>query len=62
MQRSPSKLAQLSRRQFLTGVGGVGLTGVLGASAWSGTDETPWSFRSSTGGANSSQTFRRRAR
>jgi DMSO/TMAO reductase YedYZ molybdopterin-dependent catalytic subunit len=41
MQRSPFKAAQLSRRQFLAGVGGAGLAGVLGASARSGTAETP---------------------
>lgn len=29
-----------SRRQFLTGVGGLGLAGLLGGSAWSGTEES----------------------
>ena len=29
-----------SRREFLTGVGGLGLSGLLGAAAWSGTDES----------------------
>src|SRR5580692_3627787 len=29
-----------SRRQFLAGVGGLGLTGLLGAPAWSGTQES----------------------
>jgi DMSO/TMAO reductase YedYZ molybdopterin-dependent catalytic subunit len=35
MQRSPFRPAQLSRRHFLTGVGGLGLAGALGTSAWS---------------------------
>ena len=29
-----------SRRQFLAGVGGLGVTGLMGASAWSGSDES----------------------
>jgi DMSO/TMAO reductase YedYZ molybdopterin-dependent catalytic subunit len=29
-----------SRRQFLAGVGGLGLTGMMGASAWSSTDQS----------------------
>ncbi len=29
-----------SRRQFLAGVGGLGLSGLMGASAWGGTDES----------------------
>src|SRR5882757_9022562 len=29
-----------SRRQFLAGVGGLGITGLMGASAWSGSDES----------------------
>ena len=29
-----------SRREFLAGVGGLGLSGLLGAAAWSGTDES----------------------
>jgi DMSO/TMAO reductase YedYZ molybdopterin-dependent catalytic subunit len=39
MQRSLLVPPQ-SRRQFLAGVGGFGLTGLLGAPAWSGTDES----------------------
>ena len=39
MQRS-FLLPSQSRRQFLAGVGGLGLTGLLGAPAWSGTDES----------------------
>ena len=38
MNRSPLVQPQ-SRRQFLAGVGGLGITGLMGASAWSGTDE-----------------------
>jgi DMSO/TMAO reductase YedYZ molybdopterin-dependent catalytic subunit len=38
MKRSPLVQPQ-SRRQFLAGVGGLGITGLMGASAWSGTDE-----------------------
>jgi len=34
MQRSNFPPTPLSRRRFLAGVGGVGLTGLLGASAW----------------------------
>ena len=39
MQRS-LPVPSPSRRQFLAGVGGVGLTGLLGARAWSGTDDS----------------------
>jgi DMSO/TMAO reductase YedYZ molybdopterin-dependent catalytic subunit len=39
MQRSLLVPPQ-SRRQFLAGVGGIGLTGLMGVSAWSGTDES----------------------
>jgi DMSO/TMAO reductase YedYZ molybdopterin-dependent catalytic subunit len=39
MQRSLLVPPQ-SRRQFLAGVGGLGITGLIGASAWSGTDES----------------------
>jgi len=39
MQRSLLVPSQ-SRRQFLAGVGGVGLTGLLGARAWSGTGDS----------------------
>jgi len=39
MQRSLLVPPQ-SRRKFLTGVGGLGLTGLLGAPAWSGPDES----------------------
>jgi DMSO/TMAO reductase YedYZ molybdopterin-dependent catalytic subunit len=34
MQRSTSLARQLSRRRFLARAGGIGLTGLLGASAW----------------------------
>src|SRR5260370_3045121 len=34
MQRSTFPRSPLSRRRFLAGVSGVGLTGLLGASAW----------------------------
>jgi DMSO/TMAO reductase YedYZ molybdopterin-dependent catalytic subunit len=34
MQRSTSATQRLSRRRFLARVGGIGLTGLLGASAW----------------------------
>src|ERR1700724_1205893 len=34
MTRSKVPRSPLSRRRFLTGVSGVGLTGLLGASAW----------------------------
>jgi DMSO/TMAO reductase YedYZ molybdopterin-dependent catalytic subunit len=34
MQRSTFPLSPLSRRRFLAGAGGVGLTGLFGASAW----------------------------
>src|SRR5579859_4485092 len=37
MQRSPFPPTPLSRRRFLAGVGGVGLSGLLGASAWDAT-------------------------
>ena len=39
MKRSPLVQPQ-SRRQFLAGVGGLGITGLMGASAWSGSDES----------------------
>lgn len=39
MQRFPSRLEQLSRRHFLTGVGGLGLAGAVGGSAWGGTPD-----------------------
>jgi DMSO/TMAO reductase YedYZ molybdopterin-dependent catalytic subunit len=39
MQRSRLVPPQ-SRRQFLAGVGGLGVSGLLGARAWSGTDES----------------------
>jgi DMSO/TMAO reductase YedYZ molybdopterin-dependent catalytic subunit len=40
MQRYRLVPLSQSRRQFLSGVGGLGLTGLLGASAWSGTEES----------------------
>lgn len=39
MKRSPLVQPQ-SRRQFLAGVGGLGITGLMGASAWSSSDES----------------------
>ena len=39
MQRSLLFLPQ-SRRRFLAGMGGLGFTGLMGTSAWSGTDES----------------------
>jgi len=39
MQRSLLVLPQ-SRRQFLAGLGGLGFTGLMGAPAWSGTEES----------------------
>jgi DMSO/TMAO reductase YedYZ molybdopterin-dependent catalytic subunit len=44
MQRSVRVPLHQSRRHFLTGLGGLGLTGLLGASAWSGTEESPVVF------------------
>jgi DMSO/TMAO reductase YedYZ molybdopterin-dependent catalytic subunit len=44
MQRSVLVPLQQSRRHFLTGLGGLGLTGLLGASAGSGTGESPVVF------------------
>jgi DMSO/TMAO reductase YedYZ molybdopterin-dependent catalytic subunit len=41
MQRSTSATQQLSRRRFLARVGGIGLTGILGASAWDAMAMTP---------------------
>jgi hypothetical protein len=41
MQRSTSLKPQLSRRRFLARVGGIGLTGLLGASAWEAMAPTP---------------------
>jgi DMSO/TMAO reductase YedYZ molybdopterin-dependent catalytic subunit len=40
MQRSRLVPLSQSRRQFLSGVGGLSLTGLLGSSAWSGTEES----------------------
>jgi DMSO/TMAO reductase YedYZ molybdopterin-dependent catalytic subunit len=40
MQRSLLVPLPQSRRDFLAGVGGLGLTGLLGGSAWSGTEES----------------------
>jgi DMSO/TMAO reductase YedYZ molybdopterin-dependent catalytic subunit len=45
-----------SRRQFLAGVGGLGLTGLLGAPAWSGTEESVV-FPFVNGGRNLVKTF-----
>jgi len=41
MQRSTSATQQLSRRRFLARAGGIGLTGLLGASAWEAMAVTP---------------------
>ena len=57
MQRSlPVPLPQ-SRRHFLAGVGGLGLTGLLGASAWSGTEESPVVFPFVNGARDLVKTF-----
>src|SRR6202453_3887098 len=45
-----------SRRQFLAGVGGLSLTGLLGAPAWSGTEESVV-FPFVNGGRNLVKTF-----
>jgi DMSO/TMAO reductase YedYZ molybdopterin-dependent catalytic subunit len=42
MQRSTSATQQLSRRRFLARAGGIGLTGLLGASAWEAMAVTPF--------------------
>jgi DMSO/TMAO reductase YedYZ molybdopterin-dependent catalytic subunit len=52
MQRSLLVPLSPSRRHFLAGVGGIGLTGWLGASAWSGTGESPVVFPFVNGGRN----------
>jgi DMSO/TMAO reductase YedYZ molybdopterin-dependent catalytic subunit len=36
MQRFPSRSGRLSRRRFLSGVGGLGLAGAVGGAAWGG--------------------------
>src|SRR5882757_5799752 len=57
MQRSLLVPLSPSRRHFLAGVGGIGLTGWLGAPAWSGTGESPVVFPFVNGGRNIVRTF-----
>ena len=57
MQRSLLVPLPQSRRHFLAGVGGLGLTGLLGASAWSGTEESPVVFPFVNGARNLVKTF-----
>jgi DMSO/TMAO reductase YedYZ molybdopterin-dependent catalytic subunit len=56
MQRSLLVPLPQSRRHFLAGVGSLGLTGLLGASAWSGTEESVV-FPFVNGGRNLVKTF-----
>ena len=57
MQRSLLVPLQQSPRHFLAGVGGLGLTGLLGVSAWSGTQDSPVVFPFANGGRNLVKTF-----
>jgi DMSO/TMAO reductase YedYZ molybdopterin-dependent catalytic subunit len=57
MQRSLLVPLSQSRRHFLAGVGGLGITGLLGASASSGTEESPVVFPFVNGGRNLARTF-----
>ena len=57
MQRSLLVPLPQSRRHFLAGVGGLGLTGLLGASAWSGTEDSPVVFPFVNGARNLVKTF-----
>jgi len=57
MQRSLLVPLSPSRRHFLAGVGGIGLTGWLGASAWSGTEDSSIDFPFVNGGRNLVRTF-----
>ena len=57
MQRSLLVPLPQSRRHFLAGVGGLGLTGLLGASAWSGTEDSPVVFPFVNGARDLVKTF-----
>jgi len=57
MQRSLLVPLSPSRRHFLAGVGGIGVTGWLGASAWSGTEDSSIDFPFVNGGRNLVRTF-----
>jgi DMSO/TMAO reductase YedYZ molybdopterin-dependent catalytic subunit len=57
MQRSLLVPLSQSRRQFLAGFGGLGISGFLGASARSGTEESPVVFPFVNGGRNLVGTF-----
>jgi DMSO/TMAO reductase YedYZ molybdopterin-dependent catalytic subunit len=57
MQRSLLVPLPQSRRHFLAGVGGLGLTGLLGASAWSGSEDSPVVFPFVNGARNLVKTF-----
>jgi DMSO/TMAO reductase YedYZ molybdopterin-dependent catalytic subunit len=57
MQRSLLVPLPQSRRHFLAGVAGLGLTGLLGASARSGTEESRVAFPFVNGGRNLVRTF-----
>jgi DMSO/TMAO reductase YedYZ molybdopterin-dependent catalytic subunit len=57
MQRSLLVPLPQSRRHFLAGVGGLGLTGLLGAPVWSGTEESSVAFPFVNGGRNLVKTF-----
>jgi DMSO/TMAO reductase YedYZ molybdopterin-dependent catalytic subunit len=49
-------MSRVERRQFLAGVGGLGLTGLLGATAWSGAEESVV-FPFANGGRNLVKSF-----
>jgi DMSO/TMAO reductase YedYZ molybdopterin-dependent catalytic subunit len=57
MQRSLLVPLPQSRRHFLAGVGGLGLTGLLGASVWSGTEESRVDLPFVNGGRNLVKSF-----
>jgi DMSO/TMAO reductase YedYZ molybdopterin-dependent catalytic subunit len=57
MQRSLLVPLPQSRRHFLAGVGGLGLTGLFGASVWSGTEESRVAFPFVNGGRHLVKTF-----
>jgi DMSO/TMAO reductase YedYZ molybdopterin-dependent catalytic subunit len=57
MQRSLLVPLSQSRRHFIAGVGGLGLTGLLGTSAWGGTEGSLVAFPFVNGGRNLVKTF-----
>ena len=57
MQRSLLVPLPQSRRHFLAGLGGLGFTGLLGASAWGGTEDSPVVFPFVNGERNLVKTF-----